>query len=250
MGTSPSSQNYADNTYQQEVSTEHATDNIYSCDAIQLDLYKTFSNHPAENADNDETALHQPKKMKFSNNPGIFYRLSVADLVFEKIPPKPRRTNVDWRLFLLRVPKFIVETFNMGDVDNMSKIINSVATKNCFLVTPQMPQGKIGREFVLQMFVDAISMYPDGTIIIRPPKLIDGCIIFKYLFVGTKVLDQGSDFCLCKCAESTQNHSSESHSEKSEETMTFENSTPSRGCKVTDQLMNWLKRDSYLFSLY
>ena len=98
-----------------------------------------------------------------------------------------RNFQLEWRLFLLRVPKFISNAMNICDFDGIRKIIDQAAAKNCILIPPNMHEGIVGRQHVTEMFTAIMETYPDAVMVFKRPKFVDGAIEFIYVGVGTKL---------------------------------------------------------------
>ena len=106
-------------------------------------------------------------------------------------------SRLEWRLFLLRVPKLICDAMNIGNFEGVQNVIDHVATATCILISPNVPRGIVGRKFVTALFTTMMETYPDGVMVVKPPKLIDGVIESTYFAVGTKLCKHPSESLIC-----------------------------------------------------
>lgn len=100
----------------------------------------------------------------------------------------------NWRLYLLRAPKNILDACNMGDMHAVREILNRICTEDCLLSTPALTTDLCGRHHVYSLFQAMQSTHPDMAMVSQPTKLADGKIFCKFAFSGTKLFDKESDY--------------------------------------------------------
>ena len=145
--------------------------------------------------ESDEVAAGS-RKLKKARNEIATYQPSAAAVSRLGIYTSPRINllGVDWRMFLLRVPKFLEEAINTGNSAAIGPIFDQVAVENCILVNPSFPRGIVGRKHVSEMFSTLLRLHPDYTLIIRSSKLVDGVIEAKTFATGTRVFDDAKSY--------------------------------------------------------
>lgn len=93
------------------------------------------------------------------------------------------------RLLLIRTPKLLADAFNIGDINCIRSIINSVCDKDCvFQKTVEHPM-LYGRHHFIELFECGNAVFPDAVIITSPAILQHGIVTAPCVFTGTKLFE-------------------------------------------------------------
>lgn len=97
------------------------------------------------------------------------------------------------------IPATIFSAFNTGDMESLSKIIESITTETVVLVTKALPDPTVGREHVYSFFEALIDGHPDAYLLASDVNFLDESTLnAKLHFKGTKALHSEKEFYFMK----------------------------------------------------
>ena len=130
-------------------------------------------NHLALPADNKRIKLEEVSDHVTGSNPHQKIKPISSAAQSERVATiHDSAHNSELFATLLDVPNQLLHSFNVGDLDNISRIFNLYFTEDCGVTSPTLPGEMRGREYAFGMYRGFQATFPDSMFVLKSTKFI------------------------------------------------------------------------------